>query len=1029
MGMRNILTIIFLALTSSASLAVQEQISPGQGSPTRYLHDVWTTEKGLPQNDVTQLIQTRDGYIWLGTNGGLVRFDGIRFTIFDSGNTPELRSSRILSLAEDRDGALWIGTQNGGLTSYRWGKFKNYGIKDGLPDESVFSIEADRSGNLWLSPGGLLRLTNGRFTLYSTRDGLPSNGSGNICEAPDGSIWFRSGDFIMHFHDGRFERFSTKDLPADWIARVVTMAVAGDGSLWLVTEYGLVHLQNGNFTILNRQPAAPYGTVMPSTFVLQTFEDRTGSLRFLTPSGLAHYQDGKVIVDTPIPFHELSGLNMALWTVRPVIEDREGNLWVGTGGLGLHRFRTRQIMAYAAETGLSDDGFMPITGDGAGGLWLGSTGNSLYHFQDGKFTPHNIDQQARSLCRDHNGTLWIGTNKGLYRLQDGQLITDDPINSVMGQGTTVQAIYEDREANLWVGTGRDEEQDGALYRISGGAITKFQMREGLVANDVRFIMEDHEGALWVGTTRGMSRLKDERFTNYTTAQGLSSNFVREIHEDADGTLWIGTYGGGLNRLKDGHFVAITTRNGLFDNIVSRILEDDHGNFWMSGNRGVYRAVRKELNDFADGRLPSITSISYGVEDGMKINETNGGSQPAGWKAADGKLWFPTIKGVVAIDPSNLNPVPPVVHIEQVLIGQSPADLWQPIRVRPGQGDLEIHYTGLSYTAPDKVRFKYKLEGYDPDWVDAKERRVAYYTQVTPGAYTFKVMAANNDGVWSTESARVQLIVIPPVWRTWWFRTLAILGVLAGIFLLYKQRIRELERRRRTQEDFSQQLIASQESERKRIAGELHDSLSQNLVVIKNRAWLSLQEPGNHESVLEQMEEIADAADQSLTEVREIAYNLRPFQIDRLGLTAAVESLVAKVDTPDLRFVAESDNIDSLLLPEMEINLYRIVQEGINNIIKHSAATKALIKIKRGQSLIEVTIEDNGRGFDQREARPAQSGNGGGFGLIGLTERARILGCVPVIDSIAGKGTRIYLRIVTTTGAGAAARRPASNHER
>lgn len=1014
--MRKRLTvIIFLALTSAASTSIQERISLGrQGTPDGYLADSWTTQNGLPQNDVTQLIQTRDGYIWLGTNGGLVRFDGIRFTTFDSGNTPELRSNRILALAEDRDGTLWIGTQNGGLTSYSQGEFRNYSTKDGLPDESVFSIAADRFGNLWLSPGGLVRLTDGRFTLYSTRDGLPTNGSGDICAAPDGSIWFRSGDFIMHFQDGRFERFAIKELPADWNSRVASMTVAGDGSVWLATGYGLVHLQNGNFTFINR-PAAPNAAVMPSTFVLQTFKDRSGNIRFLTPSGLAHYQDGKVIVDTPIAIHELTGLNLGLWSVRSVIEDREGNFWLGSGVFGLHRFKPRQIMAYAAETGLSDEGFIPITGDGAGGLWLGSTNlnSSLYHFQDGNFTAHNIGEQARSLCLDHKGTLWVGTYKGLYRFRDGQLIQDHPVNSAMGDGTVVQAIYEDRETNLWVGTGRDEEQDGALYRIKDGGITKFQMREGLISNDVRFIMKDRQGALWVGTTRGMSRFKDEQFTNYTTEQGLSSNFVREIHEDADGALWIGTYGGGLNRFKDGRFIAITTKNGLFDNIVSRILEDDLGNFWMSGNRGIYRASRKELNDFADGRLPWITSISYGVEDGMKINETNGGSQPAGWKTADGKLWFPTIKGVVAIDPSNLNPLPPVVHIEQVLVGQTPADLRQTIEVRPGQGDLEIRYTGLSFTAPEKVRFKYKLDGYDQDWLDAKERRVAYYTNVPPGAYTFRVKAANNDGVWSAQDGTIQFTVIPPFWRTWWFTSLAVAAFVASVFVLYKLRIRELERRRRTQEEFSKQLITSQETERKRIAGELHDSLSQNLVVIKNRAWLSLQAPNDHENVLEQMEEIADAADQSLTEVREIAYNLRPFQIDRLGLTAAIESLVAKVDTPDLRFVSQLDNIDTVLPPEMEINLYRIVQEGINNIIKHSAASQALIKIKRGEGLIEVAIEDNGHGFDSQNLRSAEPANGSGFGLLGIAERARILGCVPIIQSAAG-GTGIYLRIVVTS---------------
>jgi signal transduction histidine kinase len=272
------------------------------------------------------------------------------------------------------------------------------------------------------------------------------------------------------------------------------------------------------------------------------------------------------------------------------------------------------------------------------------------------------------------------------------------------------------------------------------------------------------------------------------------------------------------------------------------------------------------------------------------------------------------------------------------------------------------------------------------------------------------MAANPEGVWSTQDATIRLTVIPPFWRTWWFSLWTALVVAAVIVYLYQRRVRQLQRARRAQEEFSKQLIASQEGERKRIAGELHDSLSQNLVVIKNRAWLSLQEPNNHQNVLEQMEEIADAAEQSLGEVREIAYNLRPFQIDRLGLTSAIESLVAKVDTPDLRFVAQLDNIDKLLLPEMEINLYRIVQESINNIIKHSAASQAVISIKRSRGLIAVVIEDNGQGFDPNVTRSGEASNGSGFGLIGITERARILGCVPVVQSAAGQGTRIEIKL-------------------
>jgi ligand-binding sensor domain-containing protein len=492
---KRILRILLLALTSMVSILGLNQAGlaqPEPQQPSRYLHHVWNTENGLPQNDVTQLIQTRDGYLWLGTNGGLVRFDGIKFTIFDSGNTPELRSNRILALAEDRDGTLWIGTQNGGLTSYSQGSFRTYTTNDGLPDESIFDIEADRQGNLWLSPGGLLRLRDGSFTLYTTRDGLPSNGSGDLHEAPDKSLWFRSGDFIMRWHDGRFERYENKSLPRDWTFKISSMTVAADGSVWLSTGYGLVRLENGNFTLLNSNPDSN-AVVMPSMFVVKTFKDHAGNLRLLTPSGLAHYEDGRVILDTPIP--ELSRLNNGLWTVKAVMEDREGNLWVGSGAMGLHRFRPRQVTAYTAETGLSDQGFIPITGDGAGGLWLGNTDaiNSLYHFQDGRFSPYNFDAVVRSLYLDRAGTLWIGTNKGLYRLRDGRLETDHPLNPELRK-TFVQAIYEDRKGNLWVGTGRDEEQDGALYRLKDGAIRKYQMNEGLVANDVRFITEDRQGA-------------------------------------------------------------------------------------------------------------------------------------------------------------------------------------------------------------------------------------------------------------------------------------------------------------------------------------------------------------------------------------------------------------------------------------------------------------------------------------------------------------------------------------------------------
>jgi signal transduction histidine kinase len=530
--------------------------------------------------------------------------------------------------------------------------------------------------------------------------------------------------------------------------------------------------------------------------------------------------------------------------------------------------------------------------------------------------------------------------------------------------------------------------------------------------DVRFITEDRQGALWLGGVSGMSRFKDGVFTNYTTEQGLSNNYVRDIYEDADGTLWVGTYGGGLNRFKDGRFTHITTREGLFDNIVSRILEDENGNFWMSCNRGIYRASRKELNDLAEGRVKAINSVSYGVADGMKSNETNGGGQPAGWKDLEGKLWFPTVKGVVRIDPDNFNRLPPPVVIEQVLVDKTAADSHQSIRLRPGQSDLEIHYTGLSLTAPEKVRFRYRLEGYDRDWVDARERRVAYYTNISPGTYAFRVMAANNDGVWSTQDATIQVVVVPPFWRTWWFISLSVFAIAAIAFLLYRRRIGQLERAHAAQEAFSRRLIESQENERKRIAAELHDSLGQELLIIKNRAALGLKLLEDADRTREQIEQIAGTASQAIAGVRQIAYNLRPYHLDEIGLTQSLEELVERISgSCPVSFAARIDYIDDLCPKDSAINLYRIVQEGINNVVKHSGATEAKLLISRSPREVEVLIEDDGQGFNpagDAARRP-------GFGLTGLAERARILGGTLSVDSAPGRGTVLKLRIPVRDG--------------
>jgi signal transduction histidine kinase len=565
----------------------------------------------------------------------------------------------------------------------------------------------------------------------------------------------------------------------------------------------------------------------------------------------------------------------------------------------------------------------------------------------------------------------------------------------------VLALYEDRRGALWIGT------SAGLNRLKDGKFTVYRHQDGLVHDDVRFITEDREGALWIGTTAGASRFKDGVFTNYTIANGLSSDFVRAIHQTADGTMWFGTYGGGLNRLKNGRFAHYTIHQGMFENIVSRILEDDRGNFWMTGNKGIVRVRRAELDDLAEGRTSSITSVAFGVGDGMRSSECNGGGQPAGWKGRDGRLWLPTARGVVSLDPGRiqLSDVLPPVVIEQVLVDREARQPGAPIVIPPGQRDVEIHYTGLSFTAPEYVRFRYRLNDLDQDWIDAGTRRVAYYSHLPPGRYGFSVMAANRDGVWNTAAvATLGFQVLPPFYDTWWFRALAVAGVSGLLFVAHEHRVRRLKRAQAQQEAFSRQLIESQESERTRIAAELHDSLSQTLVVIKNRALLSLREP-DHDKTLEQIDEIAEAATHAIDEIREISYNLRPHQLDRLGLTNAIDAMIDKMsDANGLRFSKHLDTLDGVFPKTAEINVYRIVQEGVTNIVKHARASEADVTITTQPHTVVITLRDNGQGF-------AVDGSGhSGFGLIGLAERARLLGGQPVIESVSGRGTTVRVTL-------------------
>ncbi|MGE0132060.1 MAG: two-component regulator propeller domain-containing protein [Blastocatellales bacterium] len=966
----------------------------------QYRFDVLNTDSGLPQNSVYSILQTRDGYLWFTTLDGLVRYNGAQFTVFNKANSKGIKSNRFRSLFEDPDGTLWIGTEDGGVTRYRGGQFKTYSAEDGLPSNVVDLIRGAQDGALLvLTSGGLARLRGEKFEVISTDRGSIDASPG--IEGPSGATWYRLGGELRRVKDGKT---TTYHVPGkSWVVPALTNFYEDrQGRLW-IGEW-----LNSELWMLKDEVLTRYGSQdgLPSEAIIPCYEDREGAVWFASLRGLARFKDGQFTTYT-------TAQGLSTNSIETIFEDREGTRWVGTRDNGLMRMTQRVVTTLSEKDGMKGKIFYPLLEDHAGNIWIGNEG--LNRYRDGKFTyyPLNLTPQHKkrnarhaniqSFYEDRQGRVWIGHDEGLYRIEGERFVFD----AEMSLDGWIFAVLEDRQGVFWQGL------QNKLFRYDHGEVQRFNEKDGLQGL-VQPILEDRQGRIWIGSYGGLAQYVDGRLVLLTEKDGLSSNRVRALYEDSDGVLWIGTYDGGLNRFKDGRFTSYTMKEGMFSNGVFAILEDARGNFWMSSNQGIYRVRKQQLNDFAEGKISRIDSISYGKADGMLNTECNGARHPAAIKTRDGRLWFPTFDGVAVVNPEavSFNSVPPPVVIENVILDRAEMNQNLPLEIKPGQGNLEIRYAGLSFIKPESMRFKYKLEGLDKDWVDVGNRRTAYYPQLAPGSYTFRVIAANSDGVWNESGAQLKVTVIPPFYLTWWFMTLTLLGAAGLVLAAFRYRVAQLQQRHQQQQAFSRQLISSQEAERKRIAAELHDSLGQRLVVIKNLALIHLSAfNGNGES-RSQIEEISAEASHAIGEVKEISYNLRPYQLDRIGLTKAVEAIVKKAAAAsEITFTAEIDEIDELFSKESEINFYRIVQESLNNIIKHSAATVAHITIRVDEDRLQLTIEDNGKGFT-----PGAGSNdhrGGGFGLIGISERAQLLGGKLALHSAAGEGTMITIIIPFT----------------
>ncbi len=757
-----------------------EALDPAR-AVTQYRHEVWKTREGLPQSSAESLVQTRDGYLWIGTQEGLARFDGARFVVFDRASTPELRHNRILALLEDRRGRLWLGTEGGGLTIRNEERFRTFGRTDGLPSDIVRALAEDGEGRLWVgTDAGLLSRDDRSFTAWGASDGLPEGPVRALAVDVAGTVW--AGTAL-----GLYRRSGRGFVPAPVHEPVLSLHAASDGTVLAGTSHGLRLLHDGRVEALGASDG------LPGDVVNCALRDQRGTIWIGTSQGLARWSNGRVSTFTPA-----QGLSNG--NVLSLLEDREGTLWVGTQDGGLNKLSDASFTPWGVREGLSAEVTWAVFVDRDGAVWSGTDSAGVNVRRGDRVTTIGVAEGlaapgVQAIWQHPDGSVWLGTRGGGVSIVRGGKVVRTIRKADGLAGDSICAIVGTRDGSVFLGS-----RGAGLTRLSpDGRLTRYGEADGLLNGTVHALHEDREGNLWIATNgAGLFRFDGGRFTRFGRAQGLSIEIVNTIHEDEDGTLWVGTYGGGLNRFRDGLFSAATTREGLFDDAVFAILPDGRGNLWISCNRGVYAVSRRELDALARGAVRRVTCRPFGSEDGMRNRECNGANQPAGARGPDGRLHFPTIEGVVSVDPSALcqNPVPPPVRVEEVRVDDEPRTTRAFLELPPGAERFEFHYTALSFRVPSRVRFRVRLEGVDREWVEVGTRRSAWYTNLSPGSYTFRVAAANESGVWNEGEASFSFRLRPRLDQMPIFWLLAGTFALAVAYTGYRFRVARLEARER-----------------------------------------------------------------------------------------------------------------------------------------------------------------------------------------------------------------------------------------
>ncbi len=967
-------------------------------------HQAWSTEEGLPQSSVHQVLQARDGFLWMATEGGAARFDGIGFMVLRHATNAAFTSDDVSALAQDQAGHLWFGTADGLIEQSR-GALHRFAEDDGLPSAQIVSLAAAGDGSLLvLTTGGLVRFAAGQFRPLPG----PQTAVTALATAPDGAVFLVCGRAVWRYRRGSVTQVEIPEEPEPILDLIAESALApafnpnvGSSAsaprpMWLRTAHTVT------LAGLGAPRSWRLGQELPGSHLETLAVDRRGTAWVGTDKGLFTLRAEKAAHVTSIEALQSEA-------VLSVLEDREGNMWVGTETSGLHVLRPR---SFRSEGAAFHNAVSSVVESSDGAMWFGTRDDGVRRISHGRMdTPVPAaaltSPVVLSLAAGLAGDVWVGTPDGLNHLQHGAVRKYSAADGLPDD--FVRSVLVDRRGIVWVGT------RSGLARLENGRFAVLTQADGLGSDAVGSLLLQRgpsaaEDELWVATAAGLSRVRGEKIVTFSEQPAPAKNIITAMAADASGALWVGVQGRGLSRFADGRFTRVGSDELPLE--ISALAVDSENQLWLLANHGLSRVPVAALATCATGHSPCrVQARHYGVLDGMPTDEILPQGFPLIAQTTQNELWFATRKGIAVAEPGQLanNAVPPPVALERFASDDVAQPLMEKIQVAAKDQRYTFDYIGLSYTMPSRTRYRYRLEGFDRDWIDAGNRRTAYYTGLPARAYRFHVLAANNDGVWNEQGAEIRFAVLPPFYQRLWFYTLLALMTVAGVFLLWRLRVQRIEHR-----------FALVLQERNRVAREIHDTLAQDFVSVSLQLQLISQfvKSEHLPQAVQQLEETRVLVKKGLESARQSIWNLRAHTTEDdvpARLQAAIKRYTQRYTEGQPAPILKISGAFRKLPASLEDEVVRIAEESLSNIDRHAGAEQVVVELRYDRESLSLTVQDDGRGFVYDGAREPE----GHYGLRGMRERAAALHAELTITSKPGEGTCVKLLVPLLAKKGAA----------